>query len=492
MIKIEQIPATDLRTLGRNLRPQMVLKANDPFYVSVDHARNSNDRVISSRTQMKIALEEAFYENNIIYNSNVSTDDMSYAQLLLVGHQATGKTTELQILCDEIKDEYASIMIDNIASSEDEFGNDKEFIYFIARQVVQYCSQQERLNERIGERVWKMLSIMEQTIFSQVQRSQEEMRRAGIDATFESSLEAGGGLKGIFEIAVKVLGKVSAKRDYTNTEITTITTNEQQYFSDFLETMNELLKTIDDVLLGEGRMLLLIIDGLDKLSNHSKSESIFLSDKQPLTRLACNMIVTYPVYLCHSPEYVYATGRFYGGKPIKLRQIKVHEKDNTNCEKGIEALREIVKRRIDVEALLENPDDLTEAIMNSGGNIRDLFQFLRTAGLNARGNNSEKITTEDFIVAYTEKKGIFKDMLNHKYLEALKKIMADKSHTLAVENFEDTELLLKLFSTGMLVEYNGEGWYDIHPLLKEIVLSHDASSQEETSDESFLKRIVGF
>ncbi len=154
---------------------------------------------------------------------------------------------------------------------------------------------------------------------------------------------------------------------------------------------------------------------------------------------------------------------------FKLRQIKVHNRDGSDYKPGIEALRELIMARADIDTIFENPDDLTTAIKKSGGNIRDLFFFLRNAALNALGFDSNIITTEDLEIAYTEKKSMFKDMIKGSYMDVLFHVMNDQTKDTAVAEINDTDLLMELFTTGMLVEYNGEGWYDVHPLMKEIL-----------------------
>ena len=124
--KVEK--AKDLFLLIGNLDPDVIIDASNPFYVDINYARSTNKRESPVRNKMKKTLE-LFHQNNIeSYKESHSSEGLSYVQMLLVGHRSSGKTTELRVMCDDIKDKYECIMIHNIASSEDEFSNDKEFI----------------------------------------------------------------------------------------------------------------------------------------------------------------------------------------------------------------------------------------------------------------------------------------------------------------------------------------------------------------------------
>ncbi len=460
-------PATTLRQLTRNCNPQMTINANHPFYVDVDAARNSKE-VAPVRKRIKNTLVQCAEDNRELMEEDLSLSNLQYKKLLFVGHRASGKSTELMVLKDEITDYYEVIFIENVNAFQDRFRDEKEFIYFIGERIMDYCSSNPYLSIETQEKVEGIYNFLETEMFSNLKEVSEKAKTFNVSAGFGAEASAGGETSLLCKLSAMLLASLAANKTYNDEQKTIIERNKVTYFDQFLSYVNEMIDAINYALIKRNKTLLLIIDGLDKITDFSKTEKIFLGDNETLTSLHSSMIVTYPLYLRFSDKNTLATRRF-DGQPFKLSQIKTHERDQSNHNEGIKAMWNILKKRLDVKALFENPDDLTTAIINSGGNIRDLFSYLVFAATNAASLGLDKIRTIDLELAYQDKQGVFNVMLTQEYALVMKKILEDETKEYVIQQENENNILLRLCDSEMIVEYNGTGWFDLHPMAKEVL-----------------------
>jgi len=111
---------------------------------------------------------------------------------------------------------------------------------------------------------------------------------------------------------------------------------------------------------------------------------------------------------------------------------------------------------------------LSRIIENSGGSLRDMFRIIIESSLEA----DEKIRPEDVDGALLLLENRFsKAMVTREQygpdfdtlIKKLKEVDESKDST-------PDEVLVNLLYRGFVIEYNGEGWYGVHPMVKNAIV----------------------
>ena len=166
----------------------------------------------------------------------------------------------------------------------------------------------------------------------------------------------------------------------------------------------------------------------------------------------------------YNPDYRYISMNF--DESFILSIIMTKTIDGEIFPKGIETLTEIVQKRADL-SLFEN-HCVNFAIEKSGGSIRNTLILLRSAAAQSfiryskSGNydtSSMTINMDDLNTAYRDYKNSLKRTINKKYLPVLKEVYKNKTTV----NVEDNNLVMDLFKTFAIIEYNCDRWCDLNP-----------------------------
>ena len=187
-----------------------------------------------------------------------------------------------------------------------------------------------------------------------------------------------------------------------------------------------------------------------------------------LTSIEANIIYTFPVFMHYNPNYRYITLNF--NESVILSIIMTTKIDGEDFEIGIRTLEEIVKKR-ENENLFED-GVIQFAIKKSGGSIRIVLNLLRSASINAGmryemdAEKSELVTKTDIEFAYREYKNAMQRSINRKHLPILKEIYKNKRPI----SDEDNMIVMELFKTFAVIEYNCDRWCDLNPAIKDYLI----------------------
>lgn len=162
----------------------------------------------------------------------------------------------------------------------------------------------------------------------------------------------------------------------------------------FVEAINEqlLVPAIAHLNRQGKKGLVIIIDGLDRLENaripwgRRQYENIFIHEAHQLRQLNCHAIYTFPLDLVFSNKYT-AFKQSFSVAPIVLPLIPVQRRDGSDCEEGMELLRQMVlvrafpkldpEERLDrITEIFDSPETLNRLCRMSGGNVRMLQGML--------------------------------------------------------------------------------------------------------------------
>ena len=212
----------------------------------------------------------------------------------------------------------------------------------------------------------------------------------------------------------------------------------------------------------------IIFEDLDKLDPES-AWKVFYSRASTLTGFHFPIIYTFPIALSYSPKFGTLTGYFtvHTFPMIKLKNI-----DNSRNADGYEVMRRIVYLRAE-ERLFNtqetrpdpdgNPRDVLSLIIEkTGGSLRDMFRVINDCSRTARRRNSREIQMEDADLALMKlSRDLTRRFAGEQY-KFLKEIY-EGDH----KRIRSQETLLAMLQAGAVLEYNGERWHNVHPLVED-------------------------
>ena len=393
------------------------------FYVDTSSIRS----VINARSEIV---------NTLKYGIN------PYAKILLMGHKGSGKSTEMIKISEELKEQYEIINF-SIAQEVELIGLQYiDVIFAVMSQIIEYLcdSRTISVDPKILDRMvqyWKNDATLEEVVRDNME------------------LEAGGNASLSFLKKISVYGKGVFK---TGTETKkTIRRSIEPKISYLINLINDTLEDINEQLKrSENRELLVVIEDLDKL-DIADAKHIFVEHRKTILSLHLKMIFSFPIYMAYTADFGMINDDF--DKYVLYSMIKVQNSDKSRNQEGIDILKQIVYKRTK-EELIE-PEALEYMICKSGGAIRDLFSMLTDAAiLELTKTDSQPITLKDAeIVAKRLQSTYERYIISAEQFKRLIEIYQDPHP----ENTDD--VLSELLKTLSVIEYNGERWCGVHPVL---------------------------
>ena len=378
--------------------------------------------------------------------------------LLFYGHRGCGKSTELNKFISEQKDRFFTVTFSVHREMSPVAVRAEDLVLIIADRVLEAAREADlEIDEKILKPVLDYFSETTQ----QIQTTRDSCATAGAGISSKDSLL--GQLMGLF---ATLRGEIKLNVHSRDTVVSKL----RKRPADLLVQANCLIEAVRKAL-PEGRRLLIIVEDLDKLDIHQARE-IYVNNVSLLTGIRTNIIYTIPVFLFHSPEV--NAFKFSFDDVVALPMIKVTEPGKGHT-KGFETVHDIVLRRIQ-ENLIE-PTALDVLIEQTGGVLRHVFEVLQTTSLMASSEiplrkdhieyglkQLQKEFWQQVTLPYDALVGGPEsvDQLYDRLTEyALKQQKGERN---APKADAINQVLLKSCA---LVEYNGEGWFGVHPLVIE-------------------------
>lgn len=237
------------------------------------------------------------------------------------------------------------------------------------------------------------------------------------------------------------------------------------------------------------RGVVFIFDNLEKLSSDLfKFREVMASIVQVLTdypdflRLPdCHVIYTIPPYVQLVQPNLKAQ---YDRTSLVLPAVKVLEpgEDHEPFGPGVAALRDLVSKRIDLDEVFGDRLDLLDQLIRySGGHIRTLITFVRDLVYDARrqGLPTTDAAIERVVQPFREQAGL---SIWRESVPLLERIL----NTGSLEGLAHDEYpyLAHLMDNYVVLCYrNGDGWYEVHPLVRDTVRR---LAEDHTADRSEL------
>lgn len=223
---------------------------------------------------------------------------------------------------------------------------------------------------------------------------------------------------------------------------------------------------------GDGAELVLLVDSVEQIRGTSTNaedvqqsvENLFAGHADKLRIPYVHVVYTVPPYL----KVRYSNlGQLYDGGAVQIfPAITVrHKETGDEYDGGIDALRRVARARGDVARLLGSGELLRRVILASGGHLRDLLSLLAEVTRRAHALPVDSKTVDAAINQIrTEFLPITDDDARWLAMIATthKASLAGESNLRRFARFLDTHVVLCF--------RNGTEWYDVHPLIKDIVV----------------------
>lgn len=413
-------------------------------------------------------IEEFYYQTSLARTGDEYSDFVrmlsvqiedsrdSYLHKIFIGHAGSGKTTELFRLREYLEEKNFVTGFGRCDLELD--GGDIEYIdvlFLILDILVGMCKEYDiKLQEKTINNIYEYWNTEVESI---------DNTASFAEADIEGSLEASAN----FLTLIKIFSKIKGVLKNSTESRMTLRRKIEPKVSELMMQIKDLIVYVQEELKEQGLrdIPVIILDGLDKIPL-DKARQIFKENGARFADLPIHLIITFPIALTYDASYQLIQSWF--PNPEKLPMIKIRKWNKDHYEEGyiegINTLRDMVQLRADTN--LFEKDVLETLILNTGGYIRDLFACISKAAARARVRSAETICIKDAELAL----GALETDLNGRYkeksIETLKKIYSGEKY------FSASEEITELLQTGVVLEYNGERWCDLHPLVMKWLKEH--------------------
>lgn len=366
-----------------------------------------------------------------------------YMKILFMGHKGCGKSTEIQNISEQLRDKYCIVSFSIANEIELQGINYIDVIFLIMEQLLGYLDEHSdlQINDRLLEQLydyWNQEKFTENVKLETTQANVDA--RARMSFLKAISLSCKGILKAGSESKITIRKEIEPKLNI------------------LLSMMNDMVSEINRQLEEKyQKELLVVIEDMDKL-DLEEARHIFVLHRRPLISLKVKMLISFPIHMVYTPDFSMIRDNF--DKCILYSMIKVTNSDHTRYDPGIEIMKAIVGKRMSLDLI--EPKALEHMILKSGGAIRDLFYMLSEAALyELDAEIPEQKITEDVaqIVVTMLKSEYERNITSEDQYNMLIRVYHDPRPTSTDEN------LSKLLQTLSVIEYNGERWCGVHPVL---------------------------
>lgn len=375
-------------------------------------------------------------------------------RLLFASHPGAGKSTEINRFRQREKDNFWIVYFS--AKNDMDFSQVTHINLILALMEKLYSQGKDDnliQDSRVIEPVRSWLgSIIEESKISKKS-----------DLVGEGEIGIGGPIGQIIGFSAKLRAASASSQE--NAKTIRLVINPQivqlrNYCNQVITEISENLARADSK-----KKILIIIEETDKL-DMEVARDLFVNHTGLLADLKASFVYTAPLYLIHSADRHRIEAYF---DTLTLPTIKTKTRDGKRFEPGWDVLHKVLHTRIANQLIDSDAKEL--AIEMTGGILRDLLRVIKTASEIAIYAGETKISQRAVRSSLDRLKLIYRSSVRGsdgisttQLYEKLSEIMTAK------EGFvPPSEELQRLLYNQAVIEYNGVGWYSLHPLMEEIL-----------------------
>ena len=417
-------PAESLRDVVRRCDPDVPLASGDPRWEDFSPARG--DQAIEA-----LGRELAWRAED------------QFVHAALVSHRGAGKSTELRRLTEGLKTSYETVVLEATLEM-DPFHIDAEDLLLNLAFAIE-SAMEERGTPLPSELLGRIRGWFDEVV-------SKTTWAAGFQGEAMAGVEAKVGVP----FSATLVGSLKALFKHENEYRSEVKSVLRKYPGTLTQLVNDLLDAAN-LILGE-RPLLVVVDNLDRYE-HDVIDRLLVVGADRIRSLRCNLILTPPIGLLLKPkstqlDQLYSCHFLYA---IRLRSPD--QAYDLFDGPGRDLMEEALASRINLDAVIPEKAARDRLIAASGGAIRELLDLVSQSALLARG---AVILEADAERAVAKRRQRLRDLINaNGWMPTLVTIAHDKQIS------ADPRAYDVLFHY-LAFKYNGDGWYDVHPLVAEI------------------------
>ncbi|MDJ1176093.1 P-loop NTPase fold protein [Roseofilum capinflatum] len=373
----------------------------------------------------------------------------AFTYQLYSGHRGSGKTTELLRLKKDLEDRHHKVVY---------FAADEEDL---SVQDAQYTDILLACTRHLLE---ELKNADSQPILSWLQDRLQDLKEVMLMEIKVDQLN--------LEVGLQMFAKLTAA--------VRMEPGQRQKIRELVEPHTETLIEALNAFIADGKQhlpektkLLVIADNLDRIvpifqeNGRSNHEEIFLDRNEQLKALNCHIVYTVPISFIYSR---WATELHVNyGIPQVLPSIMVRQKNNDPDDKGLEILRNLIKRRVPerlrdnfVPEVFESEQIFRQLCLMSGGYVRDFIQLMQEA---IKKTDTLPIQARAVQRATDNLRDVYRRAVEANQWEILREVHQSK-------DIENDPIERSLLFNRCLLEYryfdekgDKQTWYDVHPVL---------------------------
>jgi hypothetical protein len=402
-------------------------------------------RGIDRMRQMRISLGDAY-------------SSQKHFKTFLSGHPGVGKTTELSHLLGSLATQWRPLRMSVALELNPGTLKHYDILLLILMRLIKEVLD---IKPESSDELEGLLKLVKE------QLAEKWTKRIGTSLKeWGGGINIGQGLAKVFSSLKQGVSEEQGTREY-----------EVSFVSELVDLVNQVLEKCSVLLFEHNRTKwVLVLEDIEKLGSRPEViREVFIGLRAALERFASTIVITIPPWLGYGDD----TNELLpvNFTRIRLPDVAVYAKDHEVDSPNVEALESVVLKRMKAD-LMEN-GVLRACVVSSGGNLRDLFQLLLEANLNARARGADRIGMEDAKSAVNSLRYEYRSKLGatgrydseiqaSEKLERLAKIYEHSENKL---EFGD-RVLYHLLQHRCVLEFNGEGWFGVHPLVVDLLIQN--------------------
>lgn len=445
-------------------------------------------RTLSPRPLVEAAEFEAFYRAGInqlrgqdlvrrmVRRLRQTRTTKDFFKAVLMGHAGAGKSTELTRLTREPEVLKGFRVIRFGRATNLDPGNFQAFdvLLLMIHELVQRTSQPTDAGGAgrypSKESLTKLEEWFVQTKVTSLVESSGSLTAASGIGSDEKSLWAN--FLGVF-------GKVAGEMRYSGSRTTETVSRSLSRLDDLTQAANQILDECNALLReASGHEWLFIGEEFDKPEVAPRAtEDFFITYSNVLRDLRAHFIFTLPVSIGYSDRQ--------DRLPIQqdlilcLPDIMVFNRDHSPHQGGRMAIKELLDARIHPTLFEMGVQEYL--ITAAGGDLRDLFSIILTAADRAEEQDSNTIKREHAEFATRDLRTRYKRKLGDSSYEmpsGSPQTSYEEKAACLVNLYDDkpeaqipSPALYSLLRARAVLEFNGERWFGVHPLVVDILVA---------------------
>lgn len=421
-------PATNVVDAYKQCNPDYALPADDNRYIDLSEVRGENIKIIST------------------IRRSIERSDDNTCTYLISGHRGSGKTTELFRLKQRLEQDHYFCIYFDVGDALDLA--DISYIDIFLAMVDETSKVLQESNIDIdNDTITDIHNWITQEIYTESNVEKQ------VDGKASAGLEANIGIPSI----LKLFGSLTGDIKHSQSQRSTIREKIEKRASDFISKINQFLITVrNEIQKNNYKDIVIIVDGLEKM--HYRTFSLMNNQSDSHTQL----------FVQHAEQLLSLQSHVVYTTPISLFFISNLQNDYENVyilpmvrlnDAGKSTLKELVQKRVDIEAVFFDPTLVDILIESSGGVVRDLMRLIRLSC----DTDETKVSTKEVEYAVSRLTREYDRLLKPSDIPILERVY--RTELVNPDDERTNQLLLNR----VILEYeNGKRSAKLHPACLEI------------------------